>query len=266
MPEAGLSGDGLHESVTLLRSEPLAAAFPELNHGFTFGLPRLDDAGIARETIAYLGGTSRPTWVFAQPHGADILNVVEGEKIPSSPKVPVIGFDGGRGWLFRHGMSLVGPTFSIKAADCVTVLAVHPQQRAYAALHAGWKGTAAGILPRLLGAWRQEGGTLDDVRIALGPHIRSCCFEVKADCLAQFRREDVDGAIVSRGGATYLDLEWILRRQAASFGVTSDRVDSLPYCTRCYRSGNVHPFASYRRAQAQGERAGRNLAFIGPVA
>jgi polyphenol oxidase len=264
-PPAVSRGSATH-APPVYRSRLLDEALPGLRHGFTGAWPRLDDVDLARGTAALLGMGARLPWVFNQPHGADILALAEGA---APDRVPVIGYDGARARLGAAD-DPANSTICIKAADCVTVLAVYRGQRAYAALHAGWRGVAAGILPRLLDAWLGAPGTrataaASDVRLAFGPHIRACCFEVRADCIAQFRAEDLDGAIVTRDGRTTLNLERVLRTQAAAYGVGEAQIEALPQCSRCTREGDAYPFASYRRAQQEGTLAGRNVAFIGPA-
>jgi copper oxidase (laccase) domain-containing protein len=258
----------------VLQSERLARALPGLRHGFTFALARMDDAALGAELTARLGLGGSP-WLLDQPHGAGILDLgappYRGAPIPRGPdRVPVTGYDGSMARLGSPNGAAgagapTGPTLVIKAADCVTVLAVHSASGAYAALHAGWRGVAAGILPRLLTLWRERGDDLGAVTLAFGPHIRSCCFEVREDCLARFSAADLAGAVETRSGSTTLDLERVLRTQAEAFGISAGRIDALPYCTRCTQVDGAHPFASHRRAQQEGRPAGRNLAYIGPA-
>lgn len=89
---------------------------------------------------------------------------------------------------------------------------------------------------------------------------------MREDCLARFARGDLEGAVTERNGRIQLSLEQVLRTQAAVFGVREDRIEALPYCTRCHQdAAGAYPFASYRRAQQEGRPAGSNVAFIGPL-
>ena len=270
---AQVQGEG-EVRADFMESALLRTALPGVRHGFSYAWPRLDDRALAGAAGLVLGLDADVPWIFDQPHGCEVLQIGRPavaetcERRRHRPaRLPVASYDGA---MARRQPGRVGPpggpTVLIKAADCVSVLAVHPDLDAYAALHAGWRGTAAGILPRLLSAWSTAGGGLSRVRLAFGPHIRACCFEVRADCLAQFRGEDLEGAVVERERATYLDLERVLRSQAAVFGVGGAQIEALPHCTQCYRdAGGAYAFASYRRAQREGRQAGRNIAFIGPA-
>lgn len=245
-------------------------AWPGLRHGFSFGWPRLDDADLRLALAETAGSDAESTWIFDQPHGREILDLGSGVAHEPAPAaalpVTVSGYDGATASAGGGAPAGTGTTLVVKAADCVSVLAVLPQHGLYAALHAGWRGTAAGILPRLLSLWQAQVGSLDDARLAFGPHIRACCFEVKADCIACFPEEDLRDAVAIRNGRTYIDLERVLRTQAAVFGLGDAQIEALPQCTYCSRDASgAFPFASYRRSQREGQFARRNIAFIGPA-
>ena len=77
----------------------------------------------------------------------------------------------------RPGVALVA--FS---ADCTPVLLFDPVRRAIGAVHAGWRGTAAGIAAKAVAAMTDAFGCRpEDIRAAIGPCIGKCCFETDAD-------------------------------------------------------------------------------------
>ncbi|MDE2181305.1 MAG: laccase domain-containing protein, partial [candidate division NC10 bacterium] len=67
----------------------------------------------------------------------------------------------------------------VMAADCVPLLFVEPARKIAAAVHAGWRGTAAGIAPRAVALMR-ETYRVDPaaLHVAMGPSIGPCCYEV----------------------------------------------------------------------------------------
>jgi len=74
---------------------------------------------------------------------------------------------------------VVGLGLSVHTADCVPVLFADPRTGACAALHAGWRGTVAGMGPAGVRALVDNFGCQPgDLRVALGPCIAPCCFEV----------------------------------------------------------------------------------------
>ncbi len=243
-----------------LRAATLQSLGPRLIHGFSGGFPREDDARFAGQVRPWLEREAGPLHgalaVMAQPHGREIADL---DTLAPGPSLvlPLPDVDG------ACAGGRATPVLLVKSADCVPVLAVDPERGQVAALHAGWRGVAAGILPRLLARWRGQGSSLAQVRLVFGPHIRACCFAVRQDCLAHFAPDDLADAIAQRGEFTYLALETVLRGQARRAALTEDQVESLALCTDCHRSPQGETvFASYRRSGRAGERAGRNVSFI----
>jgi YfiH family protein len=246
--------------------------------GFSTALPALSDArlqALAPSLGALDGSAAVPAVILAQHHSTRLLDLgslpptdgrVDGRTRPALPP-----FDTGGTSTLAFDGAYAGPTVSalllIKAADCVPVLAVDPQTGRYGALHAGWRGAAGGILPALLERWRREGSTLRLVRLAFGPHIQGCCYEVGADCLSAFEPEALEQAVIRDGRATHLALSAVLSQQAAALGIAPERVQTSTHCTRCHREADGrHRYASYRRTRQEGTGpVGRNLSLIGLV-
>lgn len=125
-----------------------------------------------------------------------------------------------------------------------------------AAAHAGWRGTASGVVRRTVEQMVSEGGVAaDDLAAAIGPHIGVCCMEVGDDVADLFGRP---GTVVRRPDwpKPHLDLGAANRTQLADAGVPPERVEVSTLCTRC----RPDLFHSYRR---DGEKAGRMLSLIG---
>ena len=88
------------------------------------------------------------------------------------------------------------------------------------------------------------------------PHIRVCCFEVGDDVADQLAGAAPEKDVVARVAARpHVDLRAIVVDKLARLGMSTDRVDDIPGCTRCDGSR----FFSYRR---DGARAGRHVAAI----
>ncbi len=116
-----------------------------------------------------------------------------------------------------------GIGLGVTVADCVPVFLAHPSG-AVGLVHAGWRGTAAGILGVALAVFQQHGLSPADVRVHLGPAICGECYEVGADVYAQLTG--------SRPAASRnVDLRGLLAGQAQSAGVRLVKTSSL--CTRC---------------------------------
>ena len=140
-----------------------------------------------------------------------------------------------------------GSVIAVKTADCIPILLADERLRAVAAVHAGWRGTAARIAPAAVDAMQQTFGTRAvDLHAAIGPGIGACCYEVGQEVMAQFGGQ----------GRGHLDLEAENRRQLEQSGVTPGRIYASHLCTMC-RPDRFH---SYRRDR---EAAGRLYSFIG---
>lgn len=147
--------------------------------------------------------------------------------------------------------NLEGLAVSIRTADCYPILIADARNRAVAAIHAGWRGTAAGIVQKTIGKMRADFGTEPgDIHAAVGPGIGGCCYEVGPEVACRF-----GDAVLTRQIRTHLDLESENRKLLASAGVPSQNIEALGICTFC----DAERFFSYRREK---ETAGRMTSFI----
>jgi purine-nucleoside/S-methyl-5'-thioadenosine phosphorylase / adenosine deaminase len=127
-----------------------------------------------------------------------------------------------------------GIALAVTVADCVPVFLAHPSG-VVALLHAGWRGTAAGIVPVGITMLAARGCAADDVRVHLGPAICGRCYEVGADVFERLTHRPV-------AAATAVDLRALLADQARGAGVRADRISVSGWCTRCHNTR----FSSHR--------------------
>jgi hypothetical protein len=204
-----------------------------------------------RRFISALGGSWRLAACW-QVHGADVL-VVRSADDPRSEREHCDAL----------ATNLRGVLLGVKTADCVPLVLGDARTGACAAVHAGWRGTLAGIAPRALAALREEFGTDPaDVRAAVGPAALGCCYEVGGEVLEAFREKfDYADALFTptRGGHALVDLHEANRRQLVASGVAPERVHLLPLCTMC----RTDLFFSYRKDRELHGRTGRLLSVIG---
>ena len=145
---------------------------------------------------------------------------------------------------------------SVRTADCVPLLLGVRGGRAAAAVHAGWRGTAAGVVEAALAALTRAAGCAPDRVVAgLGPAIGACCYQVGPEVAAGVGSE---GAVERRADGLYLDLRTAVRERLLAGGVPARAITSAPWCTRC----RADLFYSFR---GEGDRAGRLMASIGPL-
>jgi hypothetical protein len=210
-----------------------------------------------RRRFLKLFGGDEHNWRLAtcwQIHGADV-RVVRGETAgaldANDERCDALTTD-------AHGILL-----GVQTADCVPVLLCDARSGACAAIHAGWRGTAAGVVPIALARMRAEYGTRpEDVRACIGPAALRCCYEVGSDVTDIFRTRFsyADELLTpTRDGHARIDLQRANRRQLAAAGVEPTRIHAAPLCTIC----RDDLFFSYRRDKKLYGRTGRLLAVIG---
>ena len=151
----------------------------------------------------------------------------------------------------------------VKTADCVPILLGDTRSGACAAVHAGWRGTLQSILPRALERMTLEFGTrAEDVRAAIGPAARACCYEVGAEVITAFRQsfpKSSDLFNPTRNGHALVDLQRANREQLTEAGVEPDQIHTAPICTMC----RTDLFFSYRREKSIYGRTGRLMSVVG---
>ena len=135
---------------------------------------------------------------------------------------------GWAGTLRLHGVdghitSVPGTALSVTVADCTPVFLSHARG-VVAALHAGWRGTAAGILDAGLDAMAALDCPANECHVYLGPAICGDCYEVGPEVI-----EALTGTRPS--AHQRIDVRAVLARQAERRGVRDLTVSAL--CTRC---------------------------------
>lgn len=212
-----------------------------------------DDFGLAT------GGSS---WKVAERYAglaaglgfpsAAVGRQVHGATIVPAEQAPAAGL-----WIAGEADGFVGVAagrlFVVTVADCVPVYLVDPESRAFALLHAGWRGAAAGILGIALDRLSREHGRPPGAfRMHLGPAICGDCYEVGPEVPRAFGREPA----ADPGGRSTFDLRAELTQRALSRGVESSRITVSALCTRCDQD-RLH---SHRGAA---DRGGRMAAYLG---
>lgn len=149
-----------------------------------------------------------------------------------------------------HGVAL-----GVATADCLPLAAVDPDAGVLAVVHAGWRGTLAGVLGKALGRMiEQLGADPERIRVGTGAAVGTCCYEVGPEVRDAFGAASPEHAsrIFARAGsgAIHLDLIEANRIQAVAAGIREEHFAALGICTLC-RPDACH---SYRR---DGKSAGR---------
>jgi YfiH family protein len=143
-----------------------------------------------------------------------------------------------------HVTRVVGTLLAVSIADCVPVFIVDERQRMVGALHAGWRGVAAGILERGI---KCMGGMPASMHVHLGPAICGTCYEVGPEVHTALGLPDP-------GKNTTIDIRAVLATQAIAAGIPEANITTSSFCTRC----NDSPFFSHRAGHPE-----RQLGVIG---
>jgi polyphenol oxidase len=247
----------IHRS-PVIPAEGFLHGFPERTGGVSTG-PRAslnlglrwgdDEAHVAenrRRLAAHAGFDLAALHVTKHVHGTRVWAV--GEPLPDPPELDGLVCD------------RPGPVLGAFAADCIPIVLADPVARVCGAAHAGWRGTVAGIAGNVLARMVERGSRPADVRVALGPSIGPCCFEVGPEVVAAFRAAlgELPGLVVAGPRKDHLDLRVATRALLERAGVPPAQIDDRPPCTRCEPAR----FFSYRR---DGTGGGVHMGFIGMV-
>lgn len=229
-----------------LRCRPLEAVAP---HVFSTRQLVLSDPESYRR-LAVSIGAERATTV-TQVHGRSVI--VIGDEAPQEDRRP-------------EADALISQSAAtalvIRAADCVPLLMADRRTGAAAAVHAGWRGTAAKIATAAVGALQAEFGTRpDDIVAAIGPAIGPCCYEVGPELVDAFAADGHDRSLIDRwfqvrrDGKLRLDVPGANHDQLILAGVPEEQIHVAGLCTAMH----LDVLTSYR---AEKEQAGRLAAAI----
>lgn len=245
----------------LERAAALSVLAPSIVHGFTgrrgghsqgrfatlnLGARWGDDPEAVRRNLEVVAaaGSFDPAWLVCvrQVHGAAVLRageVVEGSEADAL-------------WCHREdGPCVVG----VLTADCVPVLLADREGEAVAAVHSGWRGTVAGVVPQTVRTLAEVGVAPERLVVAIGPCIEQAAFEVGEEVAAQ-----LDGAFVERERwpKPHVDLVGVVRSQLVAAGVPMASIERVGACTHA----NPDRYFSFRR---DGAGIGQMMSFIGVV-
>ncbi len=225
-----------------LRTVPALSACPGLVHGFeqreTHG--ETETRKERRDRVRAALRDAGQVHFLQQVHGATVL------------QAPWVGTPEGDAALAGQAGLLLG----IETADCLPVLIVDPERQIAAAVHAGWRGTGASVVSKTVEALTAAGSRPEDLRVALGPAIGPCCYEVGDELRSSFGPAADPFFKPGPRGRPHLDVRALNVHQLRECGVPSDRIHSVDECTSC----RPDLYFSYRR---DGPATGRMISFIG---
>ncbi|MDQ0416405.1 YfiH family protein [Croceifilum oryzae] len=147
-------------------------------------------------------------------------------------------------------------------ADCVPLFFYAPDIDAIGVAHAGWKGTVQKIGPKMVTEMVSKGADISKIRVAIGPSIGACCYEVDEHVLhpmmdaLECQELSTTVALPTSDHKAMLDLKEANAQLFKQIGLRDDQIVKSKYCTSC---SNDY-FHSYRRDKGD---TGRMMSFIG---
>ena len=162
--------------------------------------------------------------------------------------------------------SLTGVLAGVKTADCVPVLVGDPQTGAFAAIHAGWRGTARSIVSKTVGKLKEiYGANPADMIAAIGPAAGCGNYEIGSDVIDAFAAKFTGSEkyfTPTRDGHALVDLHRANRDQLLASGAHAANIYTAPFCTM----ERPDLFFSYRLEKRKFGKTGRLLSVIGRLA
>lgn len=125
--------------------------------------------------------------------------------------------------------------------------------------HQGWRGSVKRMVQKMIDKMLSVGAELSQIKVALGPTIGECCYDVDDDRYYEFREEFEDYSekiFHTRSGRKHLNLTLLNYLLLLEKGVSKENIDHFPFCTRCDKKR----FFSYRRDKK--EEFGEIFSFI----
>ncbi|EJL42416.1 MULTISPECIES: peptidoglycan editing factor PgeF [Brevibacillus] len=227
---------------------------------FNMGLHVGDDPAhvIAnRKKLAEQVGMPFEAWTCAdQVHGNRVCQVTAGGAGKESLGDVIAATDG----LFTQQKGVLLTSFY---ADCVPLYFLDPASGAIGLAHAGWKGTVGRIAEEMVKAlqthYKAKPG---DIRVAIGPSIGGCCYEVDERIMTQVRTsaENWKTAVsASTEGKYMLDLRQLNTEILREAGISRANMLVTDWCTSC----RTDLFFSHRKEAGPGKMTGRMASYIG---
>ena len=239
---------------TLLDNSVFVHGFPERTGGVSTGpqaslnlRDRLSaDSPLVKRNEENLGNAAgfdrRKLVATRHVHGTDVWIVGTPSLVPNE-------FDG-------MVSTEPGTVLGAYAADCLPVLFGDAQNRVCGAAHSGWRGTVNKIGPNVITSMLACGAKRENIRVAIGPSIGPCCFEVGEEVAEQFEKAFPNVELVHRNQPKpHVDLKAAMKAQLVDCGLSDAQIDSDSPCTKC----EAERFFSYRREGAGG---GVHMGFI----
>jgi len=228
---------------------PLLRSVPGVYHAF-LGVDPVAGRGRRERLREVFSIAAETVGTLKQVHSASVLFFEPGDgDVPG-------------GWK-REGDALwtesPGTGVGVHTADCVPLLLAHREIRFAAAVHAGWRGLAAGIVEETVRALAGRFGdaAVGGIVAVAGPCARGCCYEVGEETAEALRGLKGEASCLRKGkapGKWTADLQGIALAALLGAGIPAGQTEAAGPCTIC--SPRFHSFRREKSATA------RQLSFL----
>ena len=235
------------ENVKILRSELITC-----RHGFSTRLGGVSEGIFDSLNLGANRGDSAENVLenwrrFGAAVGADMDRFVHGRQVHGAQvriatRADAHSISEPASWEGMDGYVTAEPDvpLAVFTADCTPLLMQDPDAGVIAAVHCGWRSTVADIEKNAVAAMRSLGARPENIRAAIGPGIRRCCFqtgpEVPAaiDALLGGDSAGLYGPDEDAPGKFRVDLPGTVRRRLMQLGLKKKNIDELGVCTMCH--------------------------------
>ncbi|MBI5127702.1 peptidoglycan editing factor PgeF [Candidatus Roizmanbacteria bacterium] len=139
-----------------------------------------------------------------------------------------------------------GAVLTVVTADCSPLVFVDKERGIIAVSHQGWRGSVKRMAQKIVEKMIDSGADINSIKVAIGPAIGECCYDIDDDRYFEFR-EEFDGYTEKifhhRGGKWHLNLSLLNYLLLVEKGVKKENIDFFPFCTKC----DKEHFFSFRR-------------------
>ena len=143
-----------------------------------------------------------------------------------------------------------GVVLTVITGDCCPLIFTDKISGIIGIAHLGWRGSMRRMVQKMIDKMVSAGAKTDFIRVALGPSIGECCYDIEDDRYYEFV-EEFDGfsekIFHRRQGKLHLNLTLLNYLLLLEKGVKKENIDHFPFCTHCDKKR----FFSFRRDKKQ---------------
>lgn len=152
-----------------------------------------------------------------------------------------------------------GVILTVITGDCCPLIFADKKSGIIGIAHLGWRGSVKRMAQKMIDRMVSSRANVDSIKVALGPSIGECCYDVDDSRYYEFV-EEFDGysekIFHRRHGKLHLNLTLLNYLLLLEKGVKKENIDYFPFCTKC----DKNRFFSFRRDKKQDY--GEMLSFI----